>query len=48
MSNKLLFDPCLCACFYQATLQFCIIKPVMAIVTLILQPFGLYKDGDFS
>jgi len=20
----------------------------MAIITLILQPFGLYKDGDFS
>lgn len=32
----------------QATLQFCIIKPVMAVITLILQAFGLYKDGDFS
>ena len=33
---------------FQATLQFCIIKPVMAVITLILQAFGLYKDGDFS
>ncbi|ESO89145.1 hypothetical protein LOTGIDRAFT_72213, partial [Lottia gigantea] len=32
----------------QATLQFCIIKPVMAILTLILQAFGYYKDGNFS
>ncbi|XP_029649442.1 transmembrane protein 184B-like [Octopus sinensis] len=32
----------------QATLQFCIIKPVMAVITLILQSFGLYKDGNFS
>lgn len=32
----------------QATLQFCVVKPLMAVITLILQPFGLYKDGDFS
>ncbi|XP_022316471.2 transmembrane protein 184B-like [Crassostrea virginica] len=32
----------------QATLQFCIVKPVMAVTTLILQAFGLYKDGNFS
>lgn len=32
----------------QATLQFCIVKPVMALTTLILQAFGLYKDGNFS
>lgn len=32
----------------QATLQFCIVKPAMAVITLILQAFGLYKDGDFS
>lgn len=32
----------------QATLQFCIVKPLMAILTLILQPFGFYKDGDFT
>ncbi len=33
---------------FQATLQFCIVKPIMAIITLILQPFGYYKDGNFS
>jgi len=32
----------------QATLQFCIVKPLMAIITLVLQPFGRYKDGNFS
>ncbi|XP_059162085.1 transmembrane protein 184B-like isoform X1 [Physella acuta] len=32
----------------QATLQFCFIKPVMAILTLLLQAFGYYKDGNFS
>lgn len=32
----------------QATLQFCIIKPVMAAIILILQAFSLYKDGNFS
>ncbi|ESO11429.1 hypothetical protein HELRODRAFT_91402 [Helobdella robusta] len=32
----------------RATLQFCIVKPLMAIITLILQPLGHYKDGDFS
>ncbi|XP_041362330.1 transmembrane protein 184B-like [Gigantopelta aegis] len=32
----------------QATLQFCIIKPVMAAITLVLQGFGHYKDGNFS
>ena len=32
----------------QATLQFCLVKPVMAVITLILQALGLYKDGDFS
>lgn len=32
----------------QATLQFCLIKPVMALITLILQAFNLYKDGNFS
>ena len=34
--------------FFQATLQFCIIKPIMAVVTLILQAFSYYKEGDFS
>ncbi|XP_032086582.1 transmembrane protein 184A isoform X2 [Thamnophis elegans] len=32
----------------QATLQFCIIKPVMAILTIVLQAFGKYHDGDFN
>ena len=31
----------------QMTLQFCIIKPLMAILTLILQAFKKYHDGDF-
>ncbi|XP_054154179.1 transmembrane protein 184B-like [Oppia nitens] len=32
----------------QATLQFCAVKPMMSIITLILQAFGKYKDGDWS
>lgn len=32
----------------QATLQFCAVKPLMALITLILQPFGKYSDGDWS
>ncbi|CAH2307303.1 transmembrane 184A [Pelobates cultripes] len=32
----------------QATLQFCIVKPIMAVVTIILQAFGKYRDGDFN
>ncbi|XP_032728706.1 transmembrane protein 184A isoform X2 [Lontra canadensis] len=32
----------------QATLQFCIVKPVMALVTIVLQAFGKYRDGDFK
>ncbi|XP_051856178.1 transmembrane protein 184A [Antechinus flavipes] len=32
----------------QATLQFCIVKPVMALITIILQGFGKYNDGDFN
>lgn len=32
----------------QATLQFCIIKPLMSALTLILQASGYYKDGDWS
>ncbi|XP_072128130.1 transmembrane protein 184B-like [Mobula birostris] len=32
----------------QATLQFCVVKPLMAIITVILQAFGKYKDGDFN
>lgn len=32
----------------QATLQFCIIKPLMSVLTLVLQATGRYKDGDWS
>lgn len=32
----------------QATLQFCVVKPLMAAVTVILQAFGKYRDGDFK
>ncbi|XP_020838253.1 transmembrane protein 184B isoform X1 [Phascolarctos cinereus] len=32
----------------QATLQFCVVKPLMAISTVILQAFGKYRDGDFD
>ncbi|XP_057682961.1 transmembrane protein 184ba isoform X2 [Corythoichthys intestinalis] len=32
----------------QATLQFCVVKPLMAAVTVILQVYGKYKDGDFN
>ncbi|NXU51004.1 T184A protein, partial [Turnix velox] len=32
----------------QATLQFCIVKPLMAVITIILQAFGKYHDGDFN
>ncbi|XP_047389104.1 transmembrane protein 184A isoform X2 [Sciurus carolinensis] len=35
-------------CPPQATLQFCMVKPIMAVVTIILQAFGRYRDGDFS
>jgi hypothetical protein len=31
----------------QATLQFCVIKPLMAIITIILHAFDKYHDGDF-
>ncbi|XP_016321755.1 transmembrane protein 184B-like [Sinocyclocheilus anshuiensis] len=32
----------------QATLQFCVVKPLMAMMTVILQAFGKYRDGDFN
>jgi len=32
----------------QATLQFCIIKPLMSVLTLVLQATGRYKDSDWS
>lgn len=31
----------------QATLQFCFTKPIVAIITLILQPLGYYSEGNF-
>lgn len=32
----------------QATLQFCVVKPLMAVITVALQAYGKYKDGDFK
>lgn len=32
----------------QATLQFCIIKPLMSALTLVLQASGRYQDSDWS
>uniref|UniRef100_A0A3B4BBM3 Transmembrane protein 184a n=1 Tax=Periophthalmus magnuspinnatus TaxID=409849 RepID=A0A3B4BBM3_9GOBI len=32
----------------QATLQFCVVKPIMAVITIVLQAFGKYHDGDFN
>uniref|UniRef100_A0A8C6WGN8 Transmembrane protein 184B n=1 Tax=Neogobius melanostomus TaxID=47308 RepID=A0A8C6WGN8_9GOBI len=32
----------------QATLQFCVVKPLMAIITVVLQAYGKYRDGDFN
>uniref|UniRef100_A0A915KZM2 Transmembrane protein 184B n=1 Tax=Romanomermis culicivorax TaxID=13658 RepID=A0A915KZM2_ROMCU len=32
----------------QATLQFCLIKPIMAAVTLVLTSMGYYDEGDWS
>ncbi|XP_069087431.1 transmembrane protein 184B isoform X1 [Pleurodeles waltl] len=32
----------------QATLQFCVVKPLMATLTVVLQAFGKYRDGDFN
>uniref|UniRef100_W5N182 Transmembrane protein 184B n=1 Tax=Lepisosteus oculatus TaxID=7918 RepID=W5N182_LEPOC len=32
----------------NATLQFCVVKPLMAMITVILQAFGKYRDGDFN
>lgn len=32
----------------QATLQFCVVKPIMAVITIFLQAFGKYHDGDFN
>lgn len=32
----------------QATLQFCLVKPLMSVITLILESSGKYRDGDWS
>ncbi|CAH1179550.1 unnamed protein product [Phaedon cochleariae] len=32
----------------QATLQFCLVKPIMAFIIIFLQAFGHYRDGDWS
>jgi hypothetical protein len=32
----------------QATLQFCLVKPVVAFSTILLQSMGHYRDGDWS
>jgi hypothetical protein len=32
----------------QATLQFCYIKLLMTVLTIVLQAVGLFHDGDFS
>lgn len=32
----------------QATLQFCLVKPLMAFIIIFLQSFGHYHDGDWS
>jgi len=31
----------------QATLQFCIIKPIMSFIVIWLQSYGLYEDGNW-
>ena len=45
--NVLTGDYCGVHIFIQATLQYCVIKPLMAAITLILQPMGYYSDGDW-
>eukprot|EP00800_Vazella_pourtalesii_P008708 TRINITY_DN2250_c1_g1_i1.p1 TRINITY_DN2250_c1_g1~~TRINITY_DN2250_c1_g1_i1.p1 ORF type:complete len:396 (+),score=60.73 TRINITY_DN2250_c1_g1_i1:92-1279(+) len=32
----------------QFTLQFCVVKPVMAVITIILELTGTYKEGEWS
>lgn len=32
----------------QATLQFCVVKPLTAALTIVLHAFGKYSDGNFS
>ena len=33
-------------CLWQATLQFCIVKPIVATATIILEATGAYHEGD--
>ncbi len=35
-------------CFFKATLQFCIVKPVMSFITIWLQSYELYEDGNWD
>ncbi|KHJ44840.1 hypothetical protein D918_05093 [Trichuris suis] len=35
-------------CPLQATLQFCFVKPIMALLTLVLMPLGRYEEGRWS
>ena len=32
----------------QATLQFCIVKPTMSFIVILLQSYGLYEDGNWD
>jgi hypothetical protein len=32
----------------QATLQFCIVKPTMSLIVIVLQSYDLYRDGDWD
>ena len=32
----------------QATLQFCVVKPVMSFIVILLQSYDLYRDGDWD
>ena len=34
--------------YFRATLQFCFLKPPMAIVTIILATKGLYSEGNWD
>ncbi len=31
----------------QATLQFCVVKPIMAFIVILLQSYDLYEDGNW-
>ncbi len=32
----------------QMVLQFCVIKPIAAVVTIVLEPLGLYHEGELK